>query len=35
MIVTIFSKFAFKEKLLWWQWVGVLIGAIAVAVLSI
>ncbi len=35
MIVTLFSKFAFKEKLRWWQWLGVLIGAIAVAVLSI
>ncbi len=31
----LFSVFAFKEKLPWWQWVGVAIGAIAVGILSI
>ena len=25
----------FKEKLAWWQWVGVLVGTVAVALLSI
>ena len=35
IILTLFSKFAFKEKLSWWQWLGVGLGAVAVAVLSI
>lgn len=35
MIVTIFSKFVFKENMRWWQWLGVGIGAIAVGLLSI
>lgn len=35
IIVTLFSKFAFKEKLFWWQWVGILLGMASVAILSI
>ena len=34
-ITMLFSLFAFKEKLRWWQWVGILIGAVATALLSI
>lgn len=34
-VVTIFSLFVFKEKMRWWQWVGVAVGALAVALLSI
>ena len=34
-VVTIFSLFVFKEKMRWWQWLGVGIGAIAVILLSI
>ena len=35
MLTTVFSAFVFKEKMRWWQWVGVVIGSIAVGVLSI
>ena len=34
-IVILFSVFAFKEKLKWWQWIGMALGAIATALLSI
>ena len=34
-IVTIASIFFFKEKMKWWQWLGVALGAAAVAILSI
>ena len=34
-ITSIASAFLFKEKLAWWQWIGVAVGAIAVAILSI
>lgn len=34
-ITTVFSKFVFKEQMRWWQWLGVLVGAIAVGILSI
>ena len=34
-VVTIFSLLVFKEKMRWWQWVGVAVGALAVALLSI
>ncbi len=34
-VVTIFSLLVFKEKMRWWQWVGVAIGAVAVVLLSI
>ncbi len=34
-ITTVFSKFVFKEEMHWWQWLGVGLGAIAVALLSI
>lgn len=35
MLVTICSKFMFKEKMTKLQWVGILIGAVAIALLSI
>jgi drug/metabolite transporter (DMT)-like permease len=35
MLTTVFSAFVFKEKMHWWQWVGVLIGSVAVGILSI
>ncbi len=34
-IVTVFSLGIFKEKMRWWQWVGVTVGAVAVALLSV
>lgn len=34
-VVTIFSLFVFKEKMRWWQWLGVAVGAVAVALLSV
>lgn len=34
-VTTVFSAFVFKEKLHWWQWCGVAVGAVAVALLSI
>ena len=34
-LVTIVSIFIFKERMRWWQWVGVVIGAVSVALLSI
>lgn len=34
-VVIMFSLFAFKEKLKWWQWLGLGIGAIATLLLSI
>lgn len=34
-INTVFSVFVFKEKLCWWQWIGVAVGALAIALLSI
>lgn len=35
MITTFASVFAFKEKLTWWRWIGILFGAIATALLSL
>ncbi|MBQ3221483.1 MAG: hypothetical protein IJB34_05935 [Clostridia bacterium] len=34
-IVTLFSLFVFKEKMKWWQWLGIAVGALAVGLLSI
>ena len=34
-ITSVVSFFLFKEKLAWWQWIGIAIGAIAVTLLSI
>lgn len=34
-VVIVFSLFVFKEKMKWWQWVGVLVGIIAIGLLSI
>lgn len=34
-IVSIFSFLVFKEKMRWWQWLGVAVGAAAVAILSL
>ena len=31
----VLSIFVFKEKLAWWQWLGILVGAVAVTLLSI
>ena len=35
MVNSFFSAFVFKEKMRWWQWVGVAVGTAAVAILSI
>lgn len=35
MLTTMFSAFVFKEKMRWWQWIGVLVGIIAVGILSV
>ena len=35
MVSMLFSLFAFKEKLKWWQWVGFLIGAVAIALINL
>ena len=35
MLTTIFSAIVFKEKMFWWQWLGVVIGMIAVGILSV
>ena len=34
-VVTVFSLFVFKEKMRWWQWVGILVGAVSVILLSV
>lgn len=34
-MTSVISAWLFKEKLKWWQWVGILVGALAVALLSI
>ena len=34
IITSLFSFFAFKEQLKWWQWIGVGIGMIATAILA-
>ena len=33
-IVTVFSLVVFKEKMHWWQWIGICVGAVAVVLLS-
>lgn len=33
-VTMLFSIFAFKEKLKWWQWIGIVIGAVAIALLN-
>ncbi len=35
IVTTFFSVFIFKERMHWWQWVGVVVGATAVSLLSI
>ena len=35
VLTSVASIFLFKEKLAWWQWVGVLLGTAAVALLSL
>lgn len=35
MVVTLFSLFGFKEKLKWQQWLGIALGAVATALLSL
>ena len=34
-IVTVFSLVVFKEKMHWWQWIGICVGAVAVVLLSL
>jgi uncharacterized membrane protein len=34
-LVSLFSFVVFKEKLKWWQWVGIAVGVVAVVMLSI
>ncbi len=34
-VVAIFSLIVFKEKMYWWQWLGVFVGAVATVLLSI
>lgn len=34
-VVTLFSLLVFKEKMRWWQWLGMAIGAVAVGLLSL
>ncbi len=35
MLTTAFSAFVFKEKLRWWQWAGIAVGAAATGLLSV
>ena len=35
IVTTVVSLFIFKEKMRWWQWVGVALGAIATGILSL
>ncbi|MBQ4097740.1 MAG: hypothetical protein IJC72_00385 [Clostridia bacterium] len=35
MLVTMFSALIFKERMKWWQWIGVAVGIAAVGILSI
>ncbi len=34
-VTTVASVFVFKEKMRWWQWVGVFIGTVAAGILSV
>ena len=34
-VVTLFSLFVFKERMHWWQWLGVAFGAVATVLLSL
>lgn len=34
-VVTVFSLVVFKEKMRWWQWLGIAIGAVSVVLLSV
>ena len=34
-VVTLFSLFVFKDRMRWWQWVGVAVGMLAVVLLSL
>ena len=35
IVTTIFSTIVFKEKMRWWQWIGVVLGAAAIGVLML
>ena len=35
VITSIFSIFVFKEKMRWWQWIGVAVGVVAIVFLSL
>ena len=34
-VLMLFSLFAFKEKLRWWQWIGIAVGAVAITLLNL
>jgi drug/metabolite transporter (DMT)-like permease len=34
-VVMLFSLFVFREKLKWWQWLGIAVGAVATVLLSL
>lgn len=34
-VVTVFSLLVFKEKMRWWQWIGIAVGAVSVVLLSV
>lgn len=34
-ITSVFSALVFRDKLAWWQWLGIAVGALAVILLSI
>ncbi len=35
MITTVFATVVFKEKMRWWQWIGIVIGMVSVGILSL
>lgn len=35
IVITLFSLFVFKERMRWWQWLGVVLGSIAMGILSL
>ena len=35
VVVTVFSLLVFREKMYWWQWLGVGVGVVAIGILSV
>ena len=35
IVITLVSLFVFKDKMKWWQWCGVALGAVATGILSL